>query len=162
MNAVAEPLPIKTRRMRDPDVPEVMATELAAYPHPWTDGIFRDCIRVGYYCVVGEVGGQVMAHAVMSVAAGEAHVLNLCVHPGWQGRGFGRRMLDHLIDTARGRVVTHMFLEVRASNEVAQGLYLSQGFNEIAQRPGYYPADEGRETALIFAKTLRDSSAGDP
>lgn len=158
MNAVAEPLPIKTRFMRESDVGAVMSSELAAYPHPWTGGIFRDCIRVGYYCVVGEVGDRVMAHGVMSVAAGEAHVLNLCVHPDWQGRSYGRQMLEHLIEVARGRSVSHMFLEVRVSNDVARALYLSLGFNEIAQRPGYYPADQGRETALIYAKTLRDLS----
>jgi ribosomal-protein-alanine N-acetyltransferase len=140
--------------MEEADVPRGMAVERAAYDHPWTQGIFRDCLRVGYYCVVGEIDGDVRAHAVMSEAVGEAHVLNLCIHPDRQGEGFGRRLLEHLLAQARTRGATHMFLEVRLSNEAAQSLYLSMGFNEIAQRPSYYPAIQGREAALVYAKTL--------
>lgn len=160
MNAVAEPVPLEIRLMRDVDTERVMVSEEAAYSHPWTAGIFRDCLQAGYYCVVGELAGRVMAHAVMSVAVGEAHVLNLCVHPHWQGRGHGRRMLEHLLAVAVSRAATHMFLEVRASNTAAQHLYETLGFNEIAQRPGYYPAGGCRETAYIYAKTLVESSGG--
>jgi ribosomal-protein-alanine N-acetyltransferase len=131
-----------------------MVVEAAAYTHPWTEGIMRDCLRVGYYCVVGDVGGAVISHAVMSEAVGEAHVLNLCVHPHWRRQGFGRALMEHLLAAARRTGVSNVFLEVRASNRAAQGLYLSMGFNEIGQRQGYYPAKQGREAALVFAKTL--------
>ena len=92
----------------------------------------------------------------MSTAVDESHILNLCVHPDWQGQGLGRVLLDHLVAAARSRGAAHLFLEVRASNDAAQRLYLSMGFNEIAQRAGYYPARGGRESALVFAKTLAD------
>lgn len=154
MNAVVERANLVIRLMQQADVGAVMVSEEAAYSHPWTEGIFIDCLNVGYYCVVGELVDRVMAHAVMSVAVGEAHVLNLCVHPHWQGEGYGRRLLEHLLTVAEARGATHMFLEVRTTNEVAQQLYQSLGFNEIAQRPGYYPADKGRETAIVYAKTL--------
>jgi len=161
MNAVTESLPMRMRRMRDEDLPGVIENEEAAYAHPWTLGIMRDCMRVGYQCVVGQIAGRVMAHGIMSLAAGESHVLNICIHPDWQGQGHGRRMLEHLMDLALQQGASHVFLEVRASNEVAQQLYLSLGFNEIAQRPGYYPGKQGRETALIFAKTLAEQAARD-
>lgn len=154
MNAVAENVLFTVRGMQGTDVPGAMINEVAAYTHPWTEGILRDCLRVGYYCVVGEVAGQLIGHGVMSVAAGEAHVLNLCVHPHRQRQGYGRTLLVHLLESAAVRKATHMFLEVRESNESARRLYESMGFNEIAQRPGYYPARRGRETALVFAKTL--------
>lgn len=154
MNAVVEPARLRIRPMRFGDIEAVMVNELAAYKYPWTEGIMRDCLRVGYYCAVGEVGEQVVSHAVMSDAVGEAHVLNLCVHPSWQGNGFGRSLLKHLMEEARERNATNMFLEVRASNTAAQSLYLAMGFNEIAQRRDYYPAGKGRESALVFAKTL--------
>ena len=155
MNAVLERTRLLIRPMHQADVGSVMVSEEAAYSHPWSEGIFFDCLKVGYYCVVGELVDRVMAHAVMSVAVGEAHVLNLCVHPHWQGEGHGRRLLEHLLTVAEARGATHMFLEVRATNDVAQKLYRSFGFNEIAQRPGYYPADKGREMAIVFAKTLK-------
>lgn len=160
MNAVAESLPMRVRLMRDEDISSVIENEEAAYAHPWTTGIMRDCLKVGYHCVVGQVGERVMAHGIMSVAAGESHVLNLCVHPGWQGHGYGRCLLEHLMGIALNRGASHTFLEVRASNEAAQKLYLSLGFNEIAQRPDYYPAARGREMALIFAKTLGEPEQG--
>ncbi len=154
MNAVVENMLMSIRAMQGTDVPGAMINENAAYTHPWTEGILRDCLRVGYYCVVGDVGGQLIGHGVMSVAAGEAHVLNLCIHPRRQRRGHGRYLLEHLLESAAARKATHMFLEVRESNDSARRLYESMGFNEIAQRPGYYPARRGRETALVFAKTL--------
>jgi ribosomal-protein-alanine N-acetyltransferase len=158
MNAVAGHAFLEVRPMREADIGSVMVSEEAAYTHPWTDGIFYDCLKVGYYCVVGELVDRVMAHAVMSVAVGEAHVLNLCVHPHWQGQGYGRRLLEHLLTVAEARGATHMFLEVRTTNEIAQTLYRSLGFNEIAQRPGYYPADKGREAAIVYARTLKADS----
>jgi [ribosomal protein S18]-alanine N-acetyltransferase len=155
VNAVGGHALIQIRSMREDDIGAVMVSEEAAYTHPWTEGIFTDCLKVGYYCIVGEFVDRVMAHAVMSIAVGEAHVLNLCVHPYWQGQGHGRRLLQHLLSVAERRGATHMFLEVRATNETAQTLYRSLGFNEIGQRPGYYPATRGRETAIVFARTLR-------
>lgn len=154
MSAVAGHALIRIRPMREDDIGAVMVSEEAAYSHPWTEGIFADCLKVGYHCIVGELVDRVMAHAVMSIAVGEAHVLNLCVHPHWQGQGHGRRLLEHLLSVADGRGATHIFLEVRATNETAQILYRSLGFNEIGQRPGYYPATRGRETAIVFARTL--------
>lgn len=156
MSAVIGPLPLGIRVMRSGDVAAAMLNEEAAYTHPWTEGILLDCIRVGYHCVVAAVDGRVIGHGVMSVAAGEAHVLNLCIHPDWQGVGYGRSLLQYLVDTATAQKATHMFLEVRESNAVAQRLYETSGFNEIAQRPGYYPAGRRRETALVYARTLEN------
>lgn len=154
--------------MREADVETVCTIDRAAYTHPWTEGIFRDCLRVGYNCWVGEHGDDLVAHAVMSVAAGECHVLNLCVHPLWQGRGLGRQILRHLLDFARARRVESAFLEVRASNTPARALYASEGFCEIGVRPGYYPASAGREDAVVLARDLSiatesaHSPPGDP
>jgi ribosomal-protein-alanine N-acetyltransferase len=159
MSAVAGHALLRIRPMRAGDIGAVMVSEEAAYTHPWTEGIFADCLKIGYCCSVGELVDRVVAHAVMSIAVGEAHVLNLCVHPHWQGQGHGRRLLEHLLAVAEDRGATHMFLEVRATNAAAQTLYRSLGFNEIGQRPGYYPAIKGRETAIVFARTL---SAGSP
>jgi ribosomal-protein-alanine N-acetyltransferase len=94
-------------------------------------------------------------YSIMSIAAAEAHVLNLCVHPSAQGMGFGRRMLNALLLKAEDSEVEKVFLEVRPSNEAALHLYRSVGFAQIGVRPAYYQAEHGREDAVILAATLR-------
>lgn len=142
------------RPMEETDIGAVLAVERAGYPHPWTEGNFRDCLRAGYCCWVLEHDGELIGHGVLSVAVGEAHVLNVCVHPARQGRGLGRRILERLLRLAREHEADTAFLEVRASNTVAQRLYESAGFNEIGLRRGYYPARHGREDAVVYARDL--------
>jgi ribosomal-protein-alanine N-acetyltransferase len=142
------------RPMDEADLAAVLDVERAAYPIPWTEGNFRDCLRAGYCCWVLERDGQVAGHGVLSVAVGEAHILNVCVRPDLQGRGLGRRLLERLLRLAREHEADTAFLEVRVSNVVAQRLYESAGFNEIGQRRGYYPAIGGREDAIVYARAL--------
>lgn len=148
-----EPL-LTIRPMRLTEVAEVMAVERAAYTHPWTEGIFLDCLRVGYCCWVCSLDEQLVGHGVLSVAAGEAHLLNLCVHPHSQRRGLGRRLLHRLLRLAAEHQADTVFLEVRVSNRAAIALYRSEGFNEVGLRRDYYPSPAGREDAVVFAKTL--------
>lgn len=154
MSALLDDPLFKLRPMRPDDLPRVMPVELAAYSHPWTEGIMRDCIRVGYQCWVAELGDELVGHAVMSVAVGEAHILNLCIAPERQGQGLGRRLLRRMLRMAAELQADTAYLEVRESNVVAQALYESLGFVQVGRRPDYYPEDEGREDALVYAKTL--------
>jgi ribosomal-protein-alanine N-acetyltransferase len=142
------------RTMSDTDVTDVMKIETRAYAFPWTVGIFRDCMGAGYCCYVVERNAEIIAYAVMSVAAGESHILNVCVSPDLRGEGYGYVLIDRLIALARQLGADMMFLEVRPSNAAARRLYDKLGFNEIGVRRDYYPADEGREDALILAKQL--------
>jgi ribosomal-protein-alanine N-acetyltransferase len=148
-----EPTP-HIRQMSREDLPSVLDVENSGYSHPWSEGILRDCLRVGYSCWVCELGEDLVAHAVMSIAIGEAHLLNICVHPDRQGQGIGRRLLHRMLRIASERQADTMFLEVRASNLAARGLYESEGFGEIGLRRGYYPSQAGREDAVVYAKAL--------
>lgn len=154
MSTAAKELGFSLRPMCEGDVPSVLAVETAAYEHPWTEGIFRDCLRVGYSCWVAESGTEIVGHGVMSVAAGECHILNICVHPSWQGMRLGRTLLRRLLALARGRDVDTAFLEVRVSNRLARALYASEGFCEVGIRRGYYPSRRGREDAVVLARAL--------
>ena len=154
MSAILQAPSVVIRAMCTDDVDDVIVVENSAYSHPWSEGILRDCLRVGYSCWVCQVDDVIVGHAVMSVAIGEAHLLNICVGPEWQGQGVGRRLLKRLFRIAGERNADTMFLEVRASNQSAQVLYESEGFVEIGQRPGYYPGEHGREDALVYAKPL--------
>jgi [ribosomal protein S18]-alanine N-acetyltransferase len=144
------------RAMRDGDVPEVVAIERASYQFPWSEGIFRDCLRVGYTCRVATLAGkQVAGYGVMSVGAGEAHILNLCVAEACRCHGLGRRLLELLIERAAAAGMKEAFLEVRPSNIAAIRLYLAHGFEQVGMRRGYYQAVGGREDAAVLRLGLR-------
>ncbi len=142
------------RAMHEEDIDAVMAIEQRAYPFPWTHGIFRDCLRAGYPMWLGLREGAIIGYGVLSVAAGEAHILNICIDPDTQSRGYGRRLLRVLVRCARAQRAERVFLEVRPSNPRAIALYDDEGFNEIGRRPRYYPAHHGREDAIVMAMEL--------
>lgn len=154
MAALPESETPQFRQMLPGHLDAVLANEWAAYEFPWTRGVFEDCLRAGHECCVLARGDALIGHGVLSAAAGEAHVLNVCVAPVEQGHGHGRRILARLLQLARWHRSERVFLEVRPSNPQAMHLYHSMGFNEIGRRPGYYPARGGREDAVVMAIEL--------
>ncbi|MFZ4789466.1 MAG: ribosomal protein S18-alanine N-acetyltransferase [Candidatus Competibacteraceae bacterium] len=155
MNPQREPGTGQFRQMLLADVREIALIERRAYAFFWTEGIFRDCIRAGYHCRVLQVPhDRIQAYGILSAAAGDAHVLNVCVREELQGHGLAKQMLDHLLDLARSVQTQTVFLEVRASNQRAIRLYATAGFCEIGLRSGYYPATKGKEDAVVMAKEL--------
>jgi ribosomal-protein-alanine N-acetyltransferase len=144
----------EVRRMQLTDLPDVLRNERQGYTHPWTEGIFRDCLRNGQECWLLMCSDQNVGHGILSVAAGESHLLNVCVHPDFQGHGFGRILVEHLLERARTGEASTIFLEVRPSNVAACELYDKLGFNEVGIRENYYPSNVGREDALVLAKEL--------
>jgi ribosomal-protein-alanine N-acetyltransferase len=144
----------QVRPMRQHDIEIVADIEKRAYPFPWSPGIFRDCLRAGHQCWVLEAGTKLLGYGVLSAAAGEAHLLNLCIAPEHHGHGHGRRLLRRMIDLARWHGAAQVFLEVRPSNPHAIALYEAEGFNQIGNRPNYYPAEKGREDAIVMAMEL--------
>ncbi len=141
-------------RMDVTDLPSVMENEALSYSHPWTSGIFADCIGAGHECWLFQLENTLIGHSVLSVAADESHLQNVCIHPDYQGNGYGRLLVEHMLLCAKSRKAGSVFLEVRTSNLVAYKLYESLGFNEVGLRPAYYPGDKGREDAIVFAKQL--------
>ena len=142
--------------MTPADLPAVSDIEASAYHFPWSEQVFRSCLRAGYACRVAAEGDRVRGYGIVSLAAGEAHLLNLCVDPAEPGRGWGGWLLRHLFGIARVRRAERMFLEVRPSNRSAVRLYEAHGFVHVGTRPGYYPARSGgREDARVYALSLR-------
>lgn len=150
MNALVKPVEVNFRPMLEADVDRIILIERAAYPYPWTRGNFMDCLYSGYSCWVIEVAGELVGYSILMVGAGEGHVLNCCVSPGWQGRGLGRLAMRRLIAGAAEYGVECLFLEVRPSNGKAISLYESLGFETVGLRRHYYPADQGHEDALVM------------
>ncbi|TCJ18497.1 ribosomal-protein-alanine N-acetyltransferase [Parasulfuritortus cantonensis] len=154
MSAQVQFSPPNFRPMTREDVDAIILIERAAYPYPWTRGNFRDCLDSGYSCWVAEQDGRVVGYSIMMAGAGEGHVLNCCVAPDWQGRGLGRLLMRRMIAGAPEYQVECLFLEVRPSNARAIALYESLGFETVGLRRHYYPADQGREDALVMRRYL--------
>jgi ribosomal-protein-alanine N-acetyltransferase len=140
--------------MRAEDIIGVVTVEHASYPYPWSRRIFEDCLRAGYCCLVAETGRGIVAHGIMLAAADEAHILNICVHPGARRVGIAWHLLHELLEIAYNSGMATAFLEVRPSNTGAIDLYERAGFHRVGQRRGYYPAAFGREDALVMARAL--------
>ena len=147
--------PAHIRTMDRDDLTLVSDIERRSYDFPWNHGVFRDCLLAGYCCIVIERGDYVVGYGILSVAAGEAHILNLCVDPNYRQLDYGNRLLDEILMRARQAEVTEIFLEVRPSNENAVALYQKKGFRQIAYRPAYYQARKGREDAAVLSKALK-------
>ncbi len=150
---------VEIRAMADGDVREVVEIERASYQFPWSEGIFRDCLRVGYVCRVVLSDDELIGYGIMSTGAGEAHILNLCVRESYRCRGLGRTLLEHLLGRASAGGSSEAYLEVRPSNTAAIRLYQTLGFEPIGVRRGYYQAVGGREDAAVLRLPLRGRRA---
>jgi len=147
----------QVRAMRIDDLPAVGAMEEASYDFPWSVGVFADCLTAGHACWVLCVDAVIVGYGILSMGAGEAHVLNICIDPGRRGQGLGRHLLGRLLDIARWNGAERVFLEVRPSNPMAKSLYDSVGFQQVGKRPRYYPAKNGREDAIVMMLGLTGS-----
>ncbi len=136
------------------DLEAVLALENRIYPFPWTLGNFSDSLASGYSAWLIKVSGSLIGYALMMQAHDEAQLLNLGVAPERRRSGFGSALLVHLLAQARAFEATRMLLEVRRSNGPALALYHHHGFVLIGARRDYYPAQQGREDALVLAKSI--------
>ena len=154
------------RAMAAPDLPTVAANERACHDDPWTSELLQSSLDHGHHCRLLVEDEHILGHGIVHITSDEAEILNLCIIPAAQGAGRGRALLRHLLDRARTAGAVEIFLEVRASNEPAQGLYESEGFHRVGRRRQYYT---GGEDGLIMARYLPGAAealftppAGDP
>src|SRR5271155_2927557 len=148
MSAILRPDPFdawSVAPMLPGDIDAVEAVERVVYEFPWTAGNFGDSLNSGYQGVLLRVDGAMAGYAIQMYAIDEAHLLNITIVPAFQRLGHGSRLLQWLMDVARSRRMTSMFLEVRPSNAKAQSMYTRFGFGQVGIRRDYYPARNGRE-----------------
>jgi ribosomal-protein-alanine N-acetyltransferase len=136
--------------MQEADLEWVAEQDRLLYPFPWAAVNFADSMSAGYGCWTMFEGTERAGYAVLMMVLDEVHILNISVVVERQGRGLGRRLLNHLAAVAKEAGARQMFLEVRPSNTPALALYQKAGFETIGRRKGYYPAADGREDALVM------------
>jgi len=142
------------RKMELSDLDRVLEIERAAYDFPWSENIFRDCVNSDYECSVILLYQKIIGYCIVSRVLDEAHLLNICMEQECRGHGYGRATLENLLASLKERKMSRIFLEVRPSNLSALALYDSLGFQTIAIRKDYYPANGGREDAMSMLLSL--------
>jgi ribosomal-protein-alanine N-acetyltransferase len=145
--------------MRPDDVDEVLAIEYRVCLFPWGRTHFSDCLTSGYSCWVCRVGDVLVGYFVLMLAVDEAHLLTIGVAPSHQRQGFGARLLRQAMGVGLAGGAKTLLLEVRPSNIQALSMYRHFGFAQVGVRRGYYPAEGGREDALVLTHALAEVCA---
>ena len=145
--------------MRPADLDAVLAIEYRACPFPWSRDNFTDSMASNYSCWVCRVDHDVAGYFVLMLAVDDAHLLTIAVAESHQRRGLGARLLGQAMAIGLAGGAQTLLLEVRPSNVKALAMYRHFGFKQIGVRRGYYPADGGREDALVLTHPLVEVSA---
>lgn len=138
------------RRMTLSDVDAVHEIEVSTFPKPWSRDAFvqemtkNACARY----LVAEKNGKIIGFAGAWIVLDEAHVTNIAMEKSYRGQGIGKKLTATLMQYAANLGVVYMTLEVRKSNEVAQGLYKALGFEYVGVRKRYY--EDNGEDAFLF------------
>ena len=142
------------REMLPNDLDQVIAVEREVFLFPWSRMNFADSLTAKYYCCVLAQSETVFGYGVMMSGPDEAHILTVGIAPKCQKKGWGQKLLEHLIQQANRQSARSMILDVRESNIGAMNLYKQLGFIPIGKRKGYYPAMCGREDAIVMELIL--------
>lgn len=144
--------------MQVKDINTVYDIELSAHRAPWSRAIFKNCLIVGYECMVLEVNIdnklEVAGYLICRYQDTVCHVMNLCIAPKYQKKGLGQYLLNSLIELVANINISALILEVRPSNHLALALYHKMGFDEIDIKASYYHDARGKEDAIVLAKKL--------
>lgn len=138
--------------MKIEHIDDVLVIESLSFKTPWTRDAFMMELtnnKCSLYRVLID-NNKVVAYGGMWILLDEGHITNIAVHPEYRGNGFGDKIVEDLILSAKEKGVTSMTLEVRVSNVSAKSLYKKHGFEEVAIRKGYY--QDTNEDGIIMWK----------
>ena len=158
MNALLKPR-IEMLPMCQSDLDEVLAIEYSVCPFPWSRANFADSMASGYSCWVCRMDSRLVGYFVLMLAVDDAHLLTISIAEKHQRMGLGARLLRHAMRVGRDSGAKSFLLEVRPSNEKGLAIYRHFGFQQIGVRRGYYPAEKGREDALVLTHPLLEVTA---
>ena len=142
--------------MRSSDLRQVLAIERNAQISPWARLSFESALTEHYWCRCLLLEGVIIGYLVAQPVLDELHILNVVIDPSKQGMGASHELMSDAFDYCAVQGVKRLFLEVRASNTVAQSLYQKWGFEKLAVRTAYYHTKTTgqREDALVFTREL--------
>ncbi len=146
------------------DAAAMAAIERRCFSDPWPLEGFREVFGLPGTVALVMIGtDEPVAYFLAREILGTAEVLNLAVVPECRGRGLGARLLDAGLAAVRARGGSEVFLEVRASNAVAQSLYAGRGFRTEGRRRGYYrhPDEDALVLRLVMSPVRSNDGDGE-
>lgn len=140
------------------DVSQMARIEASAHSHPMSENNLADCFGHLYRVIGLMQRDELLGFAIVQQIVDEATLLDICLPPEQQGRGYGHLLLTAVIDVAKAANAVVLMLEVRESNLAARALYQKRGFVETGRRKGYYPLAEGKEDAILMDLALIETA----
>lgn len=141
------------RLMQESDLPSVVEIERLSFTTPWSERLFfNEIYKQRALAQVAAVGDRVIGYICSNYVADEGHILNLAVHPDFRGRGIAKRLVKEILAELKENACRFLYLEVRASNNIAREFYEGLGFEVIGRRNGYYT--EPNEDAVLMMLRL--------
>ena len=140
------------RAAEEEDLAEILKIQALCFKEPWSMEALESTFahpRAIVQVVRDEEG--VVGFTIALSAADECELLSVAVQPEYKRRGLGRRLCKTLEQHAHKLGARAIYLEVRASNEVARAFYVVMGYEFVAKRKHYY---QDGEDALIMRTTL--------
>lgn len=154
-------MPIDTFRilpLQPQDLSAVVAIEQQSYPFPWSEGQFLQELANPVATVeLIWVGDRLAGYICYWLIVGELQILNLATSPQFRRQGVAGQLLDHAFAGCAELGLERAWLEVRASNKAAIGLYERHGFVADTVRAGYY---RGGEDAVLMVRDFSDDATG--
>jgi ribosomal-protein-alanine N-acetyltransferase len=147
---ISDEIEVRLVAMRRRHLRAVLRIEAQVYPRPWSLALFMSelGLRASRCYVVARVGGSVVGYSGLMLTGDDAHITTIAVDPAWQRHKIGTRLMIFLARESMRRGARNLTLEVRVSNQPAQGMYLQFGFKPAGIRKGYY--QETNEDALVM------------
>ncbi|MEL0017953.1 MAG: ribosomal protein S18-alanine N-acetyltransferase [Gammaproteobacteria bacterium] len=143
---------ISFRPASSDDISSILEIENKTNKMPWTEAQFISSMEVGHFSVVLHEESNIQGFAIYSPIVPESHLLNIAIHPTYQGRGLGDKLLQQVILQNKTMGVQVISLEVRVSNLPAIKLYEKRGFLKDAIRPNYYSGPPKEDALLMSIK----------
>ena len=135
-----------------------------AFARPWSAGEFSHFLLDRGIRLDGLLLGrerQPAGFALSRVTVDEAEILSFAMVRAMRGRGYGRTLLAHHLQTLAHAGAATVHLEVEEGNAPALAVYTRLGFVKSGMRPGYYARPDGtRAAALSMTRVLPSGPAG--
>ncbi|EOD55994.1 ribosomal protein S18-alanine N-acetyltransferase [Aeromonas molluscorum] len=148
---MSQPQP-EFRPLLESDFALIYPIEQAAHQEPWSQANLLSCFGPRYLNGLLLVAGRPAGFYISDLVAGDSSLMNICVHPDFQGKGLGRALLREYLASSKAKKAEAWFLEVRAGNKGAIALYESEGFAEYCRRADYYGTGPDREDAVLMSR----------
>jgi ribosomal-protein-alanine N-acetyltransferase len=132
----------------------IMDIEEACHSFPWSAKTMQSCLGGRYYNAGLLLSNELVGFYIAEQVGPDHTLMDICVAPEYQGQGYAKQLMLHLLEQAQERQAENCFLEVRESNLSAIAVYQKFDFSEVGLRKNYYPAKEGKEHAVLMARSF--------